>query len=52
MPYTLDRTPLPKGRYEVRQLSINQVLLMLRDQGIRTSRTTVAEVLREVRKSA
>jgi hypothetical protein len=37
---------------DARQLSINQVLLMLRDRGIRTSRTTVAEVLREVRESA
>src|SRR5260221_10174024 len=35
-----------------RELSINQVLSMLRDRGIRTSRTTVAEVLRETRKSA
>ncbi len=37
---------------DARQLSINQVLLVLRDRGIRTSRTTVAEVLRETRKSA
>src|SRR5258708_10904917 len=35
-----------------RELSINQVLSMLRYRGIRTSRTTVAEVLRETRKSA
>jgi hypothetical protein len=35
-----------------RELSINQVLAMLSNRGIRTSRTTVAEVLREFRKSA
>ena len=37
---------------DARQLSINQVLSLLHDRGIRTSRTTVAEVLREGRKSA
>jgi hypothetical protein len=37
---------------DVKQLSINQVLSLLHDRGIRTSRTTVAEVLRETRKSA
>ncbi len=37
---------------DVGQLSINQVLTVLRERGIRTSRTTVAEVLREIRKSA
>src|SRR5260221_3097826 len=42
----LDANPSAK------QLSINRVLSVLRDQGIRTSRTTVAEVLREIRKSA
>src|SRR5260221_3595403 len=37
---------------DARQLSINQTLSILRDRGIRASRTTVAEVLREGRKSA
>src|SRR5258708_4296509 len=37
---------------DARHLSINQVLALLQDKGIRTSRTTVAEVLREIRKSA
>jgi len=37
---------------DARRMSINQVLALLGERGIRTSRTTVAEVLRETRKLA